>query len=61
MEARFPLHPHREEFILACEKALLETPQEQAERIKVAGNILSSGSWESTAEKMHSLLSTLTP
>jgi len=50
-----------EEFILACEKALLETPEEQTQRIKAAGNILSSGSWESTAEKMHSLLSTLTP
>jgi UDP-galactopyranose mutase len=50
-----------EEFILACEKALLETPEDQAQRIKAASNILSSGSWESTAEKMHSLLSALTP
>ena len=50
-----------EEFILACERALRETAKEQAERIKAAGNIVSSVSWENTAEKMHDLLSTLNP
>jgi UDP-galactopyranose mutase len=49
----------REEFILACEKALRETAKERTERVKAAVNIVSSVSWENTAEKMHSLLSTL--
>jgi glycosyltransferase involved in cell wall biosynthesis len=48
-----------EEFILACEKALRETAKERAERVKAAVSIVSSVSWENTAEKMHRLLSTL--
>ncbi|SEK63404.1 glycosyltransferase [Nitrosovibrio tenuis] len=50
-----------EEFILACEKSLMETPRQQAERIKAAESIVSAGSWENTADKMHGLLSMLPP
>lgn len=45
------------EFITACEGALRETPAERADKAKIARDILSTGSWESTAERMRCLLS----
>lgn len=44
------------EFISACEKALWETPQERADKTRAMHDIVSSGSWEATVEKMHRLL-----
>jgi glycosyltransferase involved in cell wall biosynthesis len=46
-------------FIAACEKALNESLPERSDRMRATERILSSGSWEKTAEKMRELLSTL--
>lgn len=50
-----------DEFIAACERALRETPGEKAARVASMRNIVSRGSWESTAKSMHDLLSRIPP
>jgi glycosyltransferase involved in cell wall biosynthesis len=48
-----------EDFVSACEKSLGESLDERSQKVKAAEHILSSGSWDKTAEKMQELLSTL--
>lgn len=46
-----------EEFIGASENALEETPRERADKAGIARAILSTSSWDITAERMHRLMS----
>jgi hypothetical protein len=45
-----------EEFVRACERALNETPGERASKARIMRDIVSSNSWEATAEHMHRLI-----
>ncbi|TFW09567.1 UDP-galactopyranose mutase, partial [Oxalobacteraceae bacterium OM1] len=47
-----------EEFIAACEAALLASPEEQQKTIAGMRRVLAKTSWDATAEKMHQLLVT---
>ncbi|HYD94868.1 MAG TPA: FAD-dependent oxidoreductase [Noviherbaspirillum sp.] len=43
-------------FIAACEAALLASPEEHATKVQKMRKVLASTSWDSTVEKMHTLL-----
>ncbi|MDB5798791.1 MAG: UDP-galactopyranose mutase [Paucimonas sp.] len=45
-----------EEFIAACESALLESPAARSEKIKAMRRVLANTSWDTTVDQMHALI-----